>query len=694
MTLSPAKRPRSSSSKRSTPPSANSSAKKRKAVSTAAVQSVKLTNFWTTIAQTFPSHQHDAEDSTDVTIIDSAVKVESETKVLQPNTMHNAETTKNTPIAATNNQQRAHMPLAQAVSAVSSHVHSSLPRPLATHSPLQPFQTTVIGSSSISTDVPRIASTFRSTAPAFEPTPNGSGHTVTPHRYHHNQATVSSSVKSQTQPAESSISDQPAAETYHPPPSDPSQPAGKHRHDKKKDKQGKSDHTNSARKQQHQHPKKPESDEGPAVLGAAIDPTIQPIEVDLKQMAAQFAAKSSSKQANLTQTTLIPDVPPFDLKWFSYDNSVLYCTSSHCLPSRKIYAFDLDQTLIKPKGRHQHPKNRGDWELCYKEVPNRLKEIYDKGYKIVLFTNQKGISLGIANTADLCGKILDLIKKVNIPIQCVIATHHDKYRKPGRAMWDLFCQQLNGGIQPDVPHSVFVGDAAGRVPGWMGQSPRRDHAASDRRFAYDIGLQFQTPEECFLGWKSTHKWDWAHHIPYSALPKHGSLPCAESELRAPTTEMVILIGIQGAGKTTFAFEHYVKHGYIHCNQDLLGSREKVLQLAEKSLQSGTSVVVDRTNATRDHRVEFIALAQKHNVSVKLIEIQTPAGIARRLNAMRDVVGSAYQQNKKLVPEQAFWAYQRDREEPSFEEGIQTIIQVPFIPRFTAEQAKIFDEVLL
>jgi bifunctional polynucleotide phosphatase/kinase len=42
----------------------------------------------------------------------------------------------------------------------------------------------------------------------------------------------------------------------------------------------------------------------------------------------------------------------------------------------------------------------------------------------------------------------------------------------------------------NMEESLFVGDAAGRD---------RDHSCSDRNMASNVGIQFQTPEEFFLG---------------------------------------------------------------------------------------------------------------------------------------------------------------------------------------------------
>eukprot|EP00923_Selenidium_pygospionis_P001405 GHVN01002087.1.p1 GENE.GHVN01002087.1~~GHVN01002087.1.p1 ORF type:complete len:187 (+),score=28.17 GHVN01002087.1:167-727(+) len=132
--------------------------------------------------------------------------------------------------------------------------------------------------------------------------------------------------------------------------------------------------------------------------------------------------------------------------------SVHWC-DYNTTPSAKIYAFDMDGTLIKVKSGKRFPEgNRGwnsgrekrgkcagygrnapyalsqthsphlrtcqlptegrsDWILFSEggEKP-KLKKLVSDGYKLVLITNQKGISTGFTNLDDVRGKIDDLIK--------------------------------------------------------------------------------------------------------------------------------------------------------------------------------------------------------------------------------------------------------------------------------------------
>ncbi|PBK99358.1 P-loop containing nucleoside triphosphate hydrolase protein [Armillaria gallica] len=75
--------------------------------------------------------------------------------------------------------------------------------------------------------------------------------------------------------------------------------------------------------------------------------------------------------------------------------------------------------------------------------------------------------------------------------------------------------------------------------------------------------------------------------------------------------VLILVGLIGSGKSTFAQalqEHFPT--FRRCNQDDLGNRRVVEQLARDSLRQGLSVCVDRTNFNEAQRKYWIQIAQE------------------------------------------------------------------------------------
>lgn len=77
----------------------------------------------------------------------------------------------------------------------------------------------------------------------------------------------------------------------------------------------------------------------------------------------------------------------------------------------------MDNTLIKPKSGLVFPKDCNDWQLLYPDVPSKLKQFHMDGYKIVIFTNQAGLSTGKVKIKDFKRKIENVVQKIGVPIQ-------------------------------------------------------------------------------------------------------------------------------------------------------------------------------------------------------------------------------------------------------------------------------------
>ncbi|KZS94407.1 P-loop containing nucleoside triphosphate hydrolase protein [Sistotremastrum niveocremeum HHB9708] len=75
--------------------------------------------------------------------------------------------------------------------------------------------------------------------------------------------------------------------------------------------------------------------------------------------------------------------------------------------------------------------------------------------------------------------------------------------------------------------------------------------------------------------------------------------------------VLILCGLVGAGKSTFAKAletHYPR--FKRCNQDDLGDRRLVEDLARASLAAGLSVCIDRTNFDSQQRSHWVKIARE------------------------------------------------------------------------------------
>lgn len=81
-------------------------------------------------------------------------------------------------------------------------------------------------------------------------------------------------------------------------------------------------------------------------------------------------------------------------------------------------------------------------------------------------------------------------------------------------------------------------------------------------------------------------------------------------------KIIIMSGFPGSGKTTYVKNNYPNHQII--NQDVLGSKQKCIELAYKLLRRDKSIVIDRTNITRKQRKIWIELAKEFKLEPPIL----------------------------------------------------------------------------
>ena len=132
-------------------------------------------------------------------------------------------------------------------------------------------------------------------------------------------------------------------------------------------------------------------------------------------------------------------------------------------------------------------------------------------------------------------------------------------------------------------------------------------------------------------------------------------------------ECVILVGLPGAGKTTFYLERYAA-SHDHVSKDLLRNNRRPErrqeQLLAESLQSGRSVVIDNTNPAAAMRAPLIATARRYGAEVIGYFFPTDARDALRRNRARE--------GRARVPDVAIFATRKRLEPPRYEEGFDRL----------------------
>ncbi|KAI9187815.1 DNA kinase/phosphatase Pnk1 [Blastocladiella emersonii ATCC 22665] len=358
-------------------------------------------------------------------------------------------------------------------------------------------------------------------------------------------------------------------------------------------------------------------------------------------------------------------------------------------PSSTIASFDLDKTLIATKSGAKWPKNDDDWVLLYPtRVPERLKELHENGAKIVVFTNQAGIGSNRSKLVGFQGKVINIARAIGVPMQIFIATHKDIYRKPRPGMWDhlvAHCNQAKDAPEPvaiDVNASFFVGDAAGRPDGWKA-STKKDFADTDRKFAVNVGIEFHTPEEFFLG-EPAAPFHFGGQFDPTAMRKlaerheHEELDLVEliRPVGPGEREILVFSGSPASGKSRVAQWLADAHGYQVINQDSLKTFAKCVKACRAMVKEGGPVVIDNTNAAVDTRAEYIRIAQEEGIPIRSAHFLTPIDLALHLNHLR-----ALTSEREAVPYVAFNTFKSRFVVPTVDEGFAEVIKVPFVPRF-------------
>jgi predicted kinase len=137
-----------------------------------------------------------------------------------------------------------------------------------------------------------------------------------------------------------------------------------------------------------------------------------------------------------------------------------------------------------------------------------------------------------------------------------------------------------------------------------------------------------------------------------------------------STEAIILIGIQGAGKSTFFRDRFFDT-HVRINLDMLRSRNRERALLEACLQSGQSFVVDNTNALPEDRKRYLEPARTTGFKTIAYFFKTDLKDAMRRNNSRA--------GKKKVPPPAVAATMKKLVPPTADEGFSEIYEVEITP---------------
>lgn len=158
-----------------------------------------------------------------------------------------------------------------------------------------------------------------------------------------------------------------------------------------------------------------------------------------------------------------------------------------------------------------------------------------------------------------------------------------------------------------------------------------------------------------------------------------------------TQEIVLIVGIQGSGKTTIAKDMVDNDSYVRvCRDEIGGDLDGLIPYVQSALKMGRSVVMDNTFMTTAIRKPFIGLGQINKVPVRCIELTTSLedaqfNVVQRMIQLEGKLLEPHEikghKNPNIFAPVVQFGYRKNYEPPNALEGFASIEQRPFVRTF-------------
>ena len=324
--------------------------------------------------------------------------------------------------------------------------------------------------------------------------------------------------------------------------------------------------------------------------------------------------------------------------------------------------FDLDDTLIKTKSGKVFGISASDWTWVNEDHPKKLQRLVNKGYTIVIISNQAGCKKDQSKIKEKLNQIQTTLE--GVPLVAAFATDYNLYRKPNIKVIPYLESFLSTKMDPEG--SFYIGDAAGRP---------KDHSCCDRKFAANLEVTFR-PIEQFIDPKyEDDDYTWGFDPKEYLTTTTDKVPMVPED---QPQELVLMCGYPGSGKSTFAKTNLFSYTYVS-KDDLKG--KSLSALIKKALSEGKSVVVDNTNIDPETRAFYINIAKDHTVPCRCYFMDVPLDLCKHLNHVRNVQSD---NNVKVVPMVAYNIMKSKFVKPTTKESFTEVVDVPFVPTFNSK----------
>lgn len=346
--------------------------------------------------------------------------------------------------------------------------------------------------------------------------------------------------------------------------------------------------------------------------------------------------------------------------WEITNDYIIGRTNDISLKNKRIAAFDLDDTIIKPSSDKKFSENENDWKLYDNSIFGKLLKLSLDGYQIVIVSNQKGISIGKVNIDMFKMKLEKIVNYLDLDITFFCSLNDNHYRKPRIGLWSL--------IDGDKSESFYCGDAGGLKERTInGNYIFKDFSDTDIKFAKNVGIKF------------IHRDEFVFNVIYDDIKVNYSVDFTKIGLNITKfipkhQEMILNVGFPASGKSHYSITQITPHDYEYINQDTLKTSKKCIDMSNKYLSENKSVVIDNTNLTKENRKAFIDLAKKYKIKVRCLIFTTPIDVCIHNSYLRNFMSNG---NVNVIPKMVYNIMKKKYMKPELGEGFDEIREIEF-----------------
>lgn len=304
---------------------------------------------------------------------------------------------------------------------------------------------------------------------------------------------------------------------------------------------------------------------------------------------------------------------------------------------KKLYLFDLDNTIVKTASGKKFPKDKNDWEFLNDKVKSTIINLASKETNLIGIVSNQGGLKNVQDTSDWIYKLNKINEELNNSIQFIFASlNHDRYRKPMIGSYQFIETQIPIIKKINKSKSYYIGDACGR---------EEDFADTDYKYAINTGLKFKTPEMMFLNNKSAScSIDYPKINYYTDEEQNNIIQNIMNTISTHKKVLIMCIGYPGSGKSYIRKKILeLNDNFVYTNNDDLKDKiqNKYLVKNNNKITNHNYIINDNLNTCINKREEEL---KKYDGYYKIcIFFNYSKELANHLNYQR-----MYWYNKPLV----------------------------------------------